>query len=137
MPRKASVWGPTGARSNGRRTAPAPLLDEKASITEACERFIRDRLIPRYLPEIRPQTMVNYPIHIHGKWLGGRYHMMTRYKCAGPNRTADEFDAPFARLEYLRHDCFDLYWHRHAGTWHVVGYGLSLNDALRGIFMPC
>lgn len=142
MARKAKVWGPIGARGMGGRTAPTPPPAEKAAITAACERFIAERLIPRYLPEIRPQTTFNYPIYIYGKWQGGRYRMMTRYKCAGPNRTADEFDAPFARLDYVHQDCFDLYWHRHIGTWHAVGHTLSLNDALTqiadsGIFMPC
>jgi hypothetical protein len=126
-----------GARA-GNKPSPA----EKDAITLACERVIQDVLIPRFLPEIRPHAEFNYPIGIHGKWLSNKYRFMTRYKSDGPNRIAEGFDAPFARLEYVSPDCFDLLWHRHTGTWHTVFQHLTLRDALHqlteaGMFVPC
>lgn len=138
MARRAKVWTYVGTKVSQKAPPPA----EKAAITQACERFIQDVLIPRFLPEIRPQTEFNYPVGIHGKWLGNKYRFMTSYKCAGPNRIAEGFDAPFARLDYLSPDCFDLVWHRHTGTWHTVSQQLTLTDALlqiveSEIFWPC
>ena len=82
----------------------------------ACERFIAEVLTPRFLPEIRP-TEFNYPIAIYGKWHGNKYRFITRYRSDDPRSYAPEFDAPFARLEYVNRDHFDLSWHRHTGEW--------------------
>jgi hypothetical protein len=75
MARRATVWMYAGTRASNK---PPPA--EKEAITQACERFIQEVLIPRYLPEIRPQTEFNYPVGIHGKWLGNKYRFMTSYK---------------------------------------------------------
>ena len=137
MARRAKVWTYVGAR-----VGKTPPSDEKSVITAACERAITDVLTPRFLPVVRPQTEHNYPVFIHGKWNGNKYRFMTRYKCAGANRTVEAFDAPFARLDYASRDCFDLQWHRHTGAWHRVGQDLSLEAALHQLttseyFMPC
>jgi hypothetical protein len=112
MARRPKIWMYAGARADNK---PSPA--KKDAITLACDRVIQDVLIPRFLPEIRPHTDFNYPIGIHGKWLGNEYRFMTRYKSDSPNRIAEGFDAPFARLEYVSPDCFDLSWHRHTGTY--------------------
>ena len=137
MARQAKVWMYAGARAGQK-----PSLAEKYTITVACERIIQDVLIPRFLPQIRPHAAFNYPIGIHGKWLGNKYRFMTLYKSDAPNSIAEGFDAPFARLEYVSPNCFDLSWHRHTGTWHTVFRQLTMEDALHqlaesGIFLPC
>ena len=137
MTRRAKVWMQAGARA-GNKPSPA----EKEAITLACERVIQDVLLPRFLPEIRPHAEFNYPIGIHGKWMGSKYRFIAHYKSNSPNRIAENFDAPFARLDYVAPDCFDLSWHRHTGTWHTVFQQLTLEDALHqlaesGIFVPC
>jgi hypothetical protein len=40
-----------------------------------------------------------------------------------------EFEAPFARLEYVSRDCFDLSWHRHTGEWYCLFQRQSLAEA--------
>ena len=131
------VWMYVGGRA-GNKPSPA----EKAAITAACERLIAEQLRPRFLPEIRPSTMFNYPVAIEGKWLGNKYRFFTRYRSDDPASLKTEFDAPFARLDYASRDCFDLMWHRHTGEWHCVGERLSLAEALDRIasepwFQPC
>jgi hypothetical protein len=59
-----------------------------------------------------------------------------------PASLTAEFDAPFARLDYVSRDRFDLMWHRHTGEWHCVSERLSLTEALHQIesepyFQPC
>src|SRR5918998_259800 len=75
-----------------------PAEGEKAAITATCEQFIAEVLKPRFLPEIRP-TPFNYPVDICGKWHGGKYCFMQRFRSDHPDAIEPEFDAPFAPLE--------------------------------------
>lgn len=110
---------------------PAPVDDsEKQAIIIACEAFIRDTLKPRFLPEIRP-TERNYVIDIHGVWAGGRYRFIQRYRSGHTHNCGAEFDAPFARIDRLGRDRFDIYWMRHTGKWWRLHVGVSLVEALR------
>jgi hypothetical protein len=131
------AWTYVGSRVGNK---PSPV--EKAAITAACERLIAEVLQPRFLPEVRPSAMFNYPVAIQGKWHGNKYRFFTRYRSDDPASLAAEFDAPFARLDYVSRDCFDLLWHRHTGEWHRVAERLSLTEALHRIasepyFQPC
>lgn len=42
-----------------------------------------------------------------------------------------KFDSPFARLDHVSGDRFDLMWHRHTGQWLCFRVGVSLAEALR------
>ena len=81
-------------------------------------------------------------ITARGKWHGNKYRFFTRFRSDDSASLAAEFEAPFARLDYVRRDCFDLLWHRHTGAWHRVAERLSLTEALHRIasepyFQPC
>jgi hypothetical protein len=75
---------------------------ERARVTAACERFIDEFLKPRFLPSIRP-TEFNYPVDILGKWHGAKYRFIQRYRSGFPENLGEEFDAPFARLDWISH----------------------------------
>lgn len=125
----------------GARTGKTPPESEKRVISHACEAFIRDVLKPRFLPEIRP-TQFNYPVDIFGKWHGGKYRFVQRFRCDRPESAQEpEFDSPFARIEYVGRDRFDLSYFRHTGRWWTVYRRVSLAEALalletEGIFHP-
>jgi hypothetical protein len=87
---------------------------EKRAIIAACEAFIRDVLKPRFLPEIRPTDM-NYPVDIRGAGAGGRYRFIQRYRSGFEDNRGEEFDAPFARIDRMGPDTFDIHWMRHTG----------------------
>lgn len=124
----------------GRKGNKPPEL-EKRAIGQACEAFIDDVLKPRFLPEIVP-TQFNYCVDIFGKWHGGKYRFIQRFRGDDPaNAEAPEFDAPFARLEYVGRDRFDLSYFRHTGQWWTIYRGVTLAEALamlesEGIFHP-
>ena len=125
----------------GGRVGNKPSADEKAAITAACERLIADVLTPRYLPEIKP-TKFNYPIAIYGKWHGNKYRFITRYRSDGEDAIEPEFEAPFARIDFVARDLFDLFYHRHTGEWFCLYPAVTLDEALRLIgegahFQPC
>jgi hypothetical protein len=87
---------------------------EKSTVTAACQHLIDGFLKPRFLPTIRP-TQFNYPVDILGKWHGTKYRFIRRYRSGFAKNRGEEFDAPFARLDWISHDRFDLQWHRHTG----------------------
>ena len=99
---RAKAWVP---RTN--RSVP---VDEaqKQRIVAACEAFIRDVLKPRFLPQVTP-TRFNYPIDIHGVWAGSRYRFVQRYRSGHEGNRGEEFDAPFARIDCMGRDRFEIY----------------------------
>jgi hypothetical protein len=105
---------------------------EKISVTAACEHLITDFMKPRFLPEIRP-TQFNYPVEILGKWRGTQYRFIQRYRPGFPDNLGEEFDAPFARLDWISRNRFDLQWHRHTGQWWRLYSGLTLDEAVQTI----
>ncbi|HMH60881.1 MAG TPA: hypothetical protein VK561_06240 [Bradyrhizobium sp.] len=119
-------WGP-------RMTAPRPAVPngvEKQVIVTACEAFIRDVLKPRFLPQIRP-TEWNYVVDINGAWAAGRYRFIQRYRSGMEHNRGEEFDTPFARIDRMGRDSFDIYWMRHTGKWWRLHTGVTLVEALR------
>jgi hypothetical protein len=102
---------------------------EKAAVTAACEQLIDGFLRPRFLPAIRP-TEFNYPVDIRGRWHGTRYRLIQRYRSGFPDNLGEEFDAPFARLDWISRNRFDLQWHRHTGEWFTLHRGLTLTQAI-------
>jgi len=108
--------------------------EKKAAIAAICERFIRDTLKPRFLPEVRP-TQFNYPIDVFGKWRGHRYSFITRYRSGFPDNLGEEFDSAFTRLDHVEeHHAdtrFDVMWRRHTGQWWRLHAIVTLEEALR------
>jgi hypothetical protein len=115
-----------------RTATPTAAVDdlEKHAIVAACEAFIRDVLKPRFLPDIKP-TQWNYVIDIRGAWAGGRFRFMQRYRSGMEHNRGEEFDAPFARIDRMGRDHFDIYWMRHTGKWWRLHAGVTLVEALR------
>jgi hypothetical protein len=125
------------ARQRMKRVWARALRDEeKAAIAERCERFIREELKPRFLPQIRP-TAFNYPVDIFGKWRGGQYSFIERFRSGFADNLGREFDEAFTRLD-RRDDCrteirFDVMWHRHTGQWFLLHAALTLEEALERV----
>jgi hypothetical protein len=114
---------------SGRWKAPVVPEHEKQIVVAACDRFIREVLQPRFLPEIVP-TEWNYPVAIYGKWHGSRFRFVQRFRSDRPGALAIEFDAPFARIELVAPGLFDVSYHRHTGEWWKIFERVSLQEAL-------
>jgi hypothetical protein len=124
----------------GRAGAKVPAV-EKAIITAACEKLIAEVLTPRFLPTVRP-TEFNYPIRLYGKWHGNKYRFIVRFRSDRADAIEPEFEAPFARLDYVSRDRFDLCYRRYTGEWLRLYGPVGLNEALDLIasddhFQPC
>lgn len=109
--------------------AQKPDAHEKQRITDLCEDLIENFYKPRFLPDITP-TQWNYVVDIGGAWSGGRYRFFQRYRSGMDHNTGEEFNAPFARMDRMGADRFDLLWHRHNGQWWLRHEGLTLDKAI-------
>jgi hypothetical protein len=58
------------------------------------------------------------------------YRLIQRYRSGFPDNLGEEFNAPFARLNWISRDRFDIQWHRHTGEWFRVYRGLILDKAI-------
>jgi hypothetical protein len=116
-------------RLSSRRRTPVVPEHEKQMVIAACDHFIREVLRPKFLPEIVP-TEWNYPVGIHGKWHGGRFRFVQRFRSDRPDAITSEFDAPFARIEWVAPGLFDVSYHRHTGEWWKIFERVSLEEAL-------
>jgi hypothetical protein len=110
--------------------------EEKAAIAERCERFVREEFKPRFLPQIRV-TEFNDPVDIFGKWRGGQYSFIERFRSGFADNLGEEFDEAFTRLDH-REDCltearFDVMWRRHTGRWFLLHAALTLEEALERV----
>jgi hypothetical protein len=56
-------------------------------------------------------------VDLYGKWHGGLYRFIQRYRSGYADYRGWEFEVPFARLDFLAPDRFDVMWHRHTGQW--------------------
>ena len=61
----------------------------------------------------------------------GRYRFIQRYRSGMAHNRGAEFDAPFARIDRVGPNRFDIYWMRHTGKWWRLYAGVTLVEALR------
>ena len=92
---------------------------------------------PAYIEEFRETVnllahnqVAVYPIDIRGTWAGGRYRFIQRYRSGHAQNAGKEFDAPFARIDRMGPDRFDILWMRHTGQWWKLHRGVTLAQAL-------
>jgi len=104
---------------------------EKRAITAACEKLIARRLKPVHLPEIRPEANSIYTVDILFRWHGASCRFLQRDRSGFAENLGEEFDRPFARLDRVAPDRFDIMWMRHTGRWWPLHRDLSLSRAMR------
>ncbi len=99
-------------------------------IIAAGETLIADVLKPCFMRQIRP-TEWNYVIYINGTWAAGRYRFMQSFRSGMEYNRGQEFDVPFARIDRMVPDRFDIYWMRHTCKWWRLHVDVTLAEALK------
>lgn len=129
--------------TTSRRRLKTPSTVDKMMVTAQCANFIRVVLKPRFVNagagRAADLAAPNYLVDLLGKWHGGKFRFIARFRSA---ESDSEFEEPFARLDFVDRDCFDLSIYRHSGTWLCLYRSISLKDALQRIesdehFHPC
>jgi hypothetical protein len=104
---------------------------EKARVTAECERLIADFMKPRFPPEIRATQFTTPSISSAN---GAAFNIASSSATAPAFRTTSaKSSAPFARLDWISRDRFDIQWHRHTGQWWRLHSGLTLDEAIAAI----
>ena len=65
------------------------------------------------------------------RWHGNRYRFIQHYRSDRPDAIQPEFDAPFARLDWIAPRLFNVAWHRHTGEWRILFERVTLEQALQ------
>lgn len=104
-----------------------PPVEEKAR--DLVESVLKPRLV---VPEPHPDY--NQVVDVVIKWRGSSLYFVSIYRIGSRgDAPGDNFEAPFARMQYKRLDCFGLSFMRHTGRWVEVYPALSLDECLKSI----
>ncbi|MFH0864878.1 MAG: hypothetical protein V1904_01695 [Bacteroidota bacterium] len=101
---------------------------EKNKIENYCQPLVEE-FKKQYIKK-NPDKRFNYMMDIYTKWKGNYFYFIQKYKSEHPDRTADEFEEKFVRLEYTGKDSFRFSYFRHTGQWFLVAVDLTLKDCL-------
>ena len=113
-----------------RASVPASL---KTEVETKAQDLIENVLKPRYVKPPKKTEQFNYITDIGAKWHRNYFYFSSTYTCPGPNALSPTFEAKFARLEYLGHARFALYFMRHTGEWVGIYDSLSVDECMKAI----
>jgi RNase P subunit RPR2 len=103
----------------------------KYSIKSECQPLVED-FKRQYIKE-NPDKSNNYVVDIYTKWNRNYLYFCQKFKSEHPNRTKDEFEDKFVRLEFLAKDTFNISYFRHTGQWSLVDTNITLKECLEMI----
>ena len=117
------------------KSLPKPKVpdDLKAEVQDKTTVLVEELLKPQFIKPPPKDWRWNYIIDIHSKWHRTFFYFIATYRSRGPTAIKPTFEAPFARLEYVRNRRFNLAYMRHTDKWWEVYQGLTLDKCLKTI----
>jgi hypothetical protein len=110
---------------------PAVPKEFKAEVQDKATVLVEEFLKPQFIKPPPKKWRWNYIIDIQSKWNRSFFYFITTYRSRGPTAIKPTFEAPFARLEYVRNRRFNLAYMRHTDKWWEVYRGLALDKCLK------
>src|SRR6266446_8296795 len=97
--------------------SPKPSVPDliKVELEAKANDLIEDVLKPKHVQPPPKEQRFNYIIDIRAKWFRGYFYFISTYACPGPNAHSPTFEWKNARMEYLGHGKFALYFMRYTG----------------------
>jgi hypothetical protein len=105
----------------------------KAEVEARAAAQIQNVLKPRHVKTPARDERFNYIADIGARWYGNSFYFFSTYACPGPNALSPSFESKFARMEYLGHSTFALYFMRHTGEWVGLHDALTVDECLKAI----
>ena len=116
-----------------RPKSPRVNSEYKSLLLSQVEGFLDWELKPRTINPPPSSLEFNYIVDLFGKWHGRYLYFCSKYASPGPYAISPFFDSPFARLEYVAENCFNISYCRHNGQWVQLDSMLSFTDCLSTI----
>ncbi|MFZ5819760.1 MAG: hypothetical protein ACOYYJ_07650 [Chloroflexota bacterium] len=134
----------TWVLSPSKSAAPKVSANTKAIIQQRANELVERVLKPTHIkpPPAPTEFQHNYIADIYTKWYRHYLYFCAKYNVPGPNALVPFFESKFARLEYVRDNCFTMAFMRYTGNeWVEVYFDLSLEECLEAVekdpyFMP-
>lgn len=96
----------------------------RARVQFVCDRFLKKYAWPRFVHPFNAKNKKEPQcVDVRWKWHGNFIYFKAIYKDMRQNALREEYDYPFARLEYMDEDLFHLAYFRHTDEWWTITYG--------------
>jgi hypothetical protein len=123
-PGRQWIWAPS------KRLKPRVPDDIKAKLDTEAKELIEKVLTPKYIKPPPKKPQFNYPIDIWTKWHRSFFYFTSTWASPGPHIIVSTFECPFARLEYVDGQHFNLAYMRHTGKWWEIHNDLTISQCL-------
>ncbi len=111
----------------------------KKTIAEADKQALSDMFEPliaaykKKFIEVKPNKQENFIIDFYSKFYRGFFYLCAKYKAEYENRTLDEFEEKFARLEFVDENSYNLAYFRHTGQWWTIDENVTAEYCYKNI----
>lgn len=111
----------------------------KKTFTEAHKQALENMFAPlindykKKFIEEKPNKQENYIIDFYSKFYRGFFYLCAKFKAEYENRTVDEFEEKFARLEFVDENNYNLAYFRHTGQWWTIEESVTAEYCLKNI----
>jgi hypothetical protein len=126
-PRKTWVYAP-------KKPAPPKVPEAlKREVETKANALVESVLKPQHIQPPPEDPQFNYIEDISTKWYRSYFYFYAVYRSAGPYALGGQFEAKFARLEYIGDGLFNLAYMRYTGQWFELFTELPLDACLDSI----
>lgn len=107
----------------------------KRTLTQRAEQLVNDKFKPGLAIQAEPAKKhgFNYVVDVYTKWRGRYFYFIAKYHNPREKATAEYFEVPATRMEYVGGQRFNLAYMRHTDKWFEVFQGLTLAECLETI----
>lgn len=127
MPGRQRMW----VYSPSKKPKDALSSYQKEAIEKKCNSLIE--YFKKECIKEKPDKRFNYTIDIFLKWRGNSLSFIQKMRCEQKGYPTQDFNAGFARIDFMGKDWFNLYYFRHTDQWYLLETGLSLADCIERI----
>lgn len=117
-----------------KKPAPPKVPDAlKREVETKANALIEAVLKPKHVQPPPEDPQFNYIESLATKWVRSYFYFYAVYRSAGPYALGGQFEAKFARMEYIGNGLFNLAYMRYTGQWFELFTELPLDACLDSI----
>jgi hypothetical protein len=102
----------------------------KVELESKAKELINKVLTPKYIKPPPKKPVFNYPIDLWTKWHRSFFYFTSTWISPEPHRIAPTFECPFARMEYIGDQHFNLAYFRHTEKWWDIYTELTIDQCV-------